>query len=306
MDFPESLKAFVDKKVFLLAATLRPETMYGQTNCFVKPDGDYGIYEMQNGEYFIVSERAARNLAYQEQTVVHKKYPALATVKGAELIGKKLKAPLTSYEFVYCLPLPTIKMDKGTGVVTSVPSDAPDDYMMLRDLQTKDGLRKILNVEAEWVMGFEPIPIIDIPGMGNLSAKFCCEEFKVASYKDAENLTKAKDRCYGEGFREGMMTVGLGAGKKVEDVKLMVKQHMIENGLAVPYNEPESEVISRTGDSCIVALCDQWLLDYGEASWLDKVKEHVFSANFNTYNPKTMIEFKGVLDWLKEWGCSRT
>jgi hypothetical protein len=36
------------------------------------------------------------------------------------------------------------------------------------------------------------------------------------------------------------------------------------------------------------------------------VKEHVFSANFNTYNPKTMIEFKGVLDWLKEWGCSRT
>jgi len=64
LDFPESLKAFVDKKVFLLAATLRPETMYGQTNCFVKPDGDYGVYEMQNGEYFIVSERAARNLAY--------------------------------------------------------------------------------------------------------------------------------------------------------------------------------------------------------------------------------------------------
>ena len=256
MDFPESLKAFADKKVFLLAATLRPETMYGQTNCFVKPDGDYGVYEMHNGELFIVSERAARNLAYQEQTIVHKKYPALATVKGSELIGKKLKAPMTSYEFVYCLPLPTIKMDKGTGVVTSVPSDAPDDYMMLRDLQTKEGLRKILNVEAEWVMGFEPIPIIEIPGMGNLSAKFCCEQFKVASYKDAENMAKAKDRCYGEGFREGVMTVGLGAGKKVEDVKLMVEQHMIDHGLAIRYNEPESEVISRTGDNCIVALCD--------------------------------------------------
>lgn len=162
---------------------------------------------------------------------------------------------MTSYEFVYCLPLPTIKMDKGTGVVTSVPSDAPDDYMMLKDLQTKEGLRKILNVEAEWVMGFEPIPIIEIPGMGNLSAKFCCEEFKVASYKDAENITKAKDKCYGEGFREGVMTVGLGAGKKVEEVKPLVKQFMIENGFAVPYSEPESEVVSRTGDSCIVGLC---------------------------------------------------
>jgi leucyl-tRNA synthetase len=142
--------------------------------------------------------------------------------------------------------------------------------------------------------------------MGNLSAKFCCEEFKVASYKDADGLAKAKDKCYGEGFREGVMTVGLGAGKKVEDVKLLVKQHMIDNGFAVPYSEPESEVMSRSGDSCCVALCDQWLIDYGEASWLQKVKDHVLSSNFETYNPKTMIEFKGVLDWLKEWGCSRT
>jgi hypothetical protein len=30
---------------------------------------------------------------------------------------------------------------------------------------------------------------------------------------------------------------------------------MIENGFAVPYSEPESEVVSRTGDSCIVGLC---------------------------------------------------
>ena len=32
----------------------------------------------------------------------------------------------------------TIKDDKGTGVVTSVPSDAPDDYAALRDLQKKE------------------------------------------------------------------------------------------------------------------------------------------------------------------------
>jgi leucyl-tRNA synthetase len=48
------------------------------------------------------------------------------------------------------------------------------------------------------------------------------------------------------------------------------------------------------------------LLEYGEQSWLDKIKEHVFSNNFATYNPKTLHEFRGVLDWLKEWGCSRT
>jgi leucyl-tRNA synthetase len=30
-----------DSEVFFMAATLRPETMYGQTNCWVLPDGDY-------------------------------------------------------------------------------------------------------------------------------------------------------------------------------------------------------------------------------------------------------------------------
>ena len=28
-----------DGEVYLVAATLRPETMYGQTNCFVLPEG---------------------------------------------------------------------------------------------------------------------------------------------------------------------------------------------------------------------------------------------------------------------------
>lgn len=33
-----------NKNIFLVAATLRPETMYGQTNFFILPDGVYGVY----------------------------------------------------------------------------------------------------------------------------------------------------------------------------------------------------------------------------------------------------------------------
>ena len=55
---------------------------------------------------------------------------------------------------------------------------------------------------------------------------------------------------------------------------------MIDDGVAVPYYEPEKEVIARTGEPCIVALCDQWLLDYGEDSWKEKVREHVLSDRF--------------------------
>jgi leucyl-tRNA synthetase len=55
---------FAGKKVYLVAATLRPETMYGQTNCYVLAEGEYGVFEMKNDEFFICAHRAARNLAY--------------------------------------------------------------------------------------------------------------------------------------------------------------------------------------------------------------------------------------------------
>lgn len=60
-----------------------------------------------------------------------------------DLLGCALKAPATSYEKIYALPMLTIKEDKGSGVVTSVPSDAPDDYAALRDLKNKKVSRTI-------------------------------------------------------------------------------------------------------------------------------------------------------------------
>ena len=70
-------------------------------------------------------------------------------------------------------------MNKGTGIVIGVPSDAPDDYAALNDLKKKEGLRSKFNITTE--MLFDPIPIINIPEMGDLSAIKACEEFKVTS-----------------------------------------------------------------------------------------------------------------------------
>jgi leucyl-tRNA synthetase len=59
----------------------------------------------------------------------------LAKINSQDLIGTPLKAPLSTFEKVYALPMLTISMNKGTGIVTSVPSDAPDDWAALRDLK---------------------------------------------------------------------------------------------------------------------------------------------------------------------------
>jgi len=119
-------------------------------------------------------------------------------------------------------------------------------------------------------------------------------------------LKQAKEEAYRKGFYEGKMLVGVAAGQAVEKAKPVVKQHLLEAGLAVPYYEPEKEVISRTGDRCIVAACYQWFLKYGEEEWKEFVREHLSSDNFNAYGAKTQHEFDLIIDWLAAWGCTRT
>jgi leucyl-tRNA synthetase len=55
----------------------------------------------------------------------------LLALSGQDLIGLPLTAP-NATQVVYVLPLLTILTNKGTGIVTSVPSDSPDDYIALQ------------------------------------------------------------------------------------------------------------------------------------------------------------------------------
>lgn len=50
-------------------------------------------------------------------------------------------------------------------------------------------------------------------------------------------------------------------------MKSIIKKELIEEGSAILYSEPEKQVISRSGDECVVALTDQWYLTYGEDHW---------------------------------------
>ena len=40
-------------------------------------------------------------------------------------------------------------------------------------------------------------------------------------------------------------------------------------------------------DKCVVALCDQWVIKYGEEEWKASVKEYLKSGQFRSYNEIT-------------------
>lgn len=132
-----------NKTVYLVAATLRPETMYGQTNCFVGTDITYGIYSINDTELWVCTPRAARNMAYQNLFKEKATVELVATLSGWDLVGIQLEAALSLRKSVYCLPMDGVLEDKGTGIVTSVPSDSPDDYITLMDLIKKPAYYQI-------------------------------------------------------------------------------------------------------------------------------------------------------------------
>ncbi|RDA84226.1 hypothetical protein CP532_0134 [Ophiocordyceps camponoti-leonardi (nom. inval.)] len=293
--------------VFLVPATLRPETMYGQTCCFVGPKINYGVFKAGEKAYYLVTERAARNMAYQgilaQEGVVEK----ACEVTGADLVGTLVKAPLSRHkDGVRVLPMETVLPTKGTGVVTSVPSDSPDDYATVTDLAKK---ADYYGIKREWAE-LEIFPIIETPSYGDLCAPFLVKKLKIASPKDTKQLEEAKELAYKEGYYQGVLKVGDFAGEKVETAKPKVRAQLLEAGDAFAYSEPERKVVSRSGDDCIVALMDQWYLDYGEASWKQTALGWVQKADggegLETWTSETRNAFEGVLNWLNQWACART
>ncbi|OQV03318.1 hypothetical protein CLAIMM_08371 [Cladophialophora immunda] len=315
---PDAAKAIESKipqdaSVYFVPATLRPETMYGQVCCFVGPKINYGIFKVSEKEYYVVTKRAAWNMAFQGTFFDQEHFPRsqnelqpVVELPGSAFVGTLVNAPLSVHkEGVRILPMETVSATKGTGVVTSVPSDSPDDFATVRELAKK---AEFYGIQKEWAE-LEIIPIIDTPAYGNLAAKYLVETKKIQSPKDTTLLAEAKDLAYKEGFYNGTMLVGEFKGEKVTDAKEKVRSSLIASGEAFPFADPSAEVISRSGDECVVAYVPQWFLNYGEndKEWQQTVLDYVKDKNgLETYTHETENQFVANLEWLNQWACART
>jgi leucyl-tRNA synthetase len=292
--------------VFFVPATLRPETMYGQTCCFVGPKITYGVFKVSDKEFYVITERAARNMAYQGIFPGNGVYEKVAELVGSSCVGTLVNAPLSVHkEGVRILPMESVLPTKGTGVVTSVPSDSPDDFATLTDLAKKAAY---YGIQKEWAE-LEIVPIINTPSYGDLTAPFLVKKLKIMSPKDTKALEEAKDLAYKEGFYQGTLVIGDFKGEKVEVAKPKVRQQLFDSNEGFAYSEPERKVVSRSGDDCCVALMDQWYLDYGEELWKNAALKFVENENgegLETYSQETKNAFEGVLNWLNQWACARS
>lgn len=71
------------------------------------------MYEAADGEsVYIMTERAARNMAFQDILKESGKWPSLGEVKGSDLIGTKVAPPNSLVREVYVLPMDNVSATK--------------------------------------------------------------------------------------------------------------------------------------------------------------------------------------------------
>jgi len=282
----------------LVAATLRPETVYGQTNIWVDPSAEYVVARV-DGERWILNSLAATKLGEQGKTLSIE-----STIRGADLIGQEGIAPAIN-RAIPVLPGAFIDQGRGTGIVTSVPSDAPDDYVALREIQADDALLAKYGLDPEKIRAIQPVPIIKTAGWGPLPAKEVVERMGIRGQKEKEKLAAAKAAVYKSGYYQGVMNENCGsyAGLRVEIAKEEVRKELLASGRADTMYEPSGEVVCRCTTRAIVRIVeDQWFLAYGDPAW--KAKAHDALARMTLYPDAVRKQFDYVIDWLQDWACA--
>jgi leucyl-tRNA synthetase len=226
-------------------------------------------------------------------------------VKGSELIGKYVENPVNRDKIIV-LPAKFVDPDAATGIVMSVPSHAPYDWIGLYDLQRNPEEVKKYGIDAETVMKIKPISLIKTPGFGEHPGIEFCEKLGVKNQNDKEKLEQATSEVYKKEFHLGVLKENCGeySGMKVSECKEKLSRDFIEKGIADVMWESTGLVICRCGTKNHVKILEnQWFLKFSDKEWKEKVKECISKMKF--YPEEIRAQFLNTVDWLKDKACTR-
>jgi len=282
----------------LPAATFRPETVFGVTNLWLNPNASY-VSAKVNGERWIVSEQAVEKLREQGYRV-----EGVSSIRVK--FGEKVEVPLT-HKLVPILPAKFVDPDNATGVVGSVPSHAPYDYVALLELQRCRDALGAYGVNPRDVEGLKPISLIELEGFGESPAIDVVDRMGIKEQTDPR-LEEATAEVYRNEFAKGRMRswVPKYGGMPVSRAKTVVRDDMLTNNeAATMYEFSAKPVICRCGTRATVQVVeDQWFLNYADEGWKDKARRCL--AEMRLVPPQTRVQFEHTIEWLHEWPCTRS
>ncbi|MEM0201525.1 MAG: leucine--tRNA ligase [Candidatus Micrarchaeaceae archaeon] len=267
----------------LICATYRPETIYGVTNIFVKPDANYFVCKANNTYNIIVSEKTYETLSFQI------KLEKISEINGKDLINKKCINPLSKIELPI-LPGDFIKEELGTGVVMSVPAHAPFDYVALKKLFISGYLKEEI----------KPIKVVTVQGINSeVPSLYYLTKVNADVNSSEEKIEEATKLEYKEEAHTGVMNFPgyenmseLETREKIKKVLEVDKKYLPVYILA-----NKTKVFCRCGTEIVVKVIDnQWFINYGNSDWKDLAKEAL--STLNIVPTKSKNSFLAAIDWI--------
>lgn len=284
---------------FLPTATLRPETVFGVTNIWVKPEVVY-VKARVDGEDWIISEPCLQKLQYQ-----NRKATTVERIPGSKLIGKSATNPMTG-ESVMILPAEFVDPESATGIVMSVPAHAPYDYQALIDLERNSELLKRFGIERDVVAKIAPIGVVTLEGYSDAPAVDVVKRLGIKEQADPR-LEEATTEVYSKEFHSGRMRKDTGAyaGLPVAQARDRVRDDLIPKGGAdLMYEIINRPVTCRCGAQCVVKMFEnQWFINYGDPAWKELARECLKSMSILPEEFRTEIDY--AIGWLREKACAR-
>ncbi|MBI4173510.1 MAG: leucine--tRNA ligase [Candidatus Aenigmarchaeota archaeon] len=285
---------FPFENAFLVAASVRPETIFGVTNIWVRPDAEY-VKARVGKETWIVAKQAVEQLENQGHEVA-----VIETLAGKQLIGKMASPPLEKRP-IPILPATFIDTAVGTGVVYSVPYHSCHDYVALLDVKKgpeRHGVKKSVTDKVE------PIKVIEVGG--RFLVKETVERLGVKSQLDHDLLKQADALVYKEEFYAGQLAAiaGAFAGMKASEAKEKIGDSLVENGRGgLLYVSATPNLLCRDGGRVVVKIIDQWFIDYGNEAWKTKARDCL--AAMTILPEKYRGVFSHTIGWLNQRACAR-
>jgi leucyl-tRNA synthetase len=283
---------------FLMAATLRPETVFGVTNMWLNPDAVY-VRVRVDGEEWIVSREAVQKIRDQLHEV-----EVLEEFEGRRLIGKSCRNVVVGNE-VPILPASFVDPLNASGVVMSVPSHAPFDWAAIADLRRNPRVLKEYGIDPSVVLGLEPVSLIETEGYGDHPAVELVEAAGIKDQND-ERLDEITKEVYRKEFHKGVLKkiTGKYAGRGVSEVKKELIGDFVGEGKAVSLWETAEPVVCRCNTRTIVKILEnQWFLKYSDAEWKARVRELMKRMVIVPDEARSAFEY--TVDWLEDKACVR-
>ncbi|MEK6890348.1 MAG: leucine--tRNA ligase [Nanoarchaeota archaeon] len=287
-----------DSDLILMAGTTRPDALYGQTNLWIDPDGEYVIVKVKN-EKWVVGKNVIGKIINQ----YHDDVKIVTSINPKELIGKWVRGPLVNRD-IHVLPAYFIKSEIGSGIVYSALED-PVDLFELKKIQSDKSYIKKFGLDEKEVMRLRPIDIIKVEGLGNNLGESIAKEFGIRSSEDKVKLEEAKGELNKRVFRKGIMLDICGAckGMNVPQAQDFLKVKLVNDNVAVMFYELTGKVVCRCLTNCSVKIVsDQWFLKYGDKNWKELVRKQL---NGMKLHPELVRQqFNYVIGWLNDWACT--